>query len=262
MRAHEFITEKSQYYYHGTSNEASAKSILNSGSLVPGDHSSKDPSNLTPIVDRTYITSDMGYALIYALGANMIGEPSTANVEGYGHIFKIHKSNIKNRMPDEDVVGELARDIVSGDDDHGFIDTETQELTHLINYAFDNIIDADEDEGYVSLYDRFIDQEYEFFAAVGKYVLSKGSKRLIASFRRISQHHSGEGEMIIDKAWKFKKSDGAFMKKDGSDIAIKPTIANNPIILYVLHFIYLDYQPANTMEYLSQSVFLYSNTKL
>ena len=228
MRAYE-LTETPQYFYHGTSKEEAAKAILNSGKIIPGDHSGKSENNLTPIVNRAYITSDLGYALIYALGGNYIGTKAAAKLSGYGYIFKIHKSSIKNRIPDEDKVGEITRDIISGDDTHGFQPNEIAELKSLVSYAFDfDIIQPDYDEDardlIIPAYDRFLDHEYEFFAAVGKYILSKGSKRLIASFRRISPHHSGEGEMIIDGAWRFKKSDAAKMKKDGSnffDYAIK-----------------------------------------
>ena len=217
MRAYE-LTEAPTYFYHGTSDETAAKAILNIGTLIPGDHSG-EVHNMTPMVNRTYITSDLGYALIYALGGNYVGSKTSinANDDEYGYIFKIHKGNIKNRIPDEDVVGEKARDIVSGDDSHNFQDAETDELNDLVSYAFNNVIEPDEDEDFSSPYDRFIDHEYEFFAVVGKIILSRGSKRLIASFRRISSHHSGEGAMIIDHAWKFQKKEAANMQRDGSD---------------------------------------------
>lgn len=221
MRAHEFITEAPTTYYHGTQDESAAKAILDSGTLIPGDHTGKEPNNLTPIVNRTYITSNLGYAMIYAVGGDIIGNSAAANLEGNGYIFKIHKANIKNRIPDEDVVGELARDIVADMDDHGFQDDEIRELKSIVDDAFEYDIELspedEEDSPDFSAYDRFISHEYEFFAAVGKIILAKGSKRLIASFRRISQHHSGEGEMAVDAAWVFKKSDGALMQKNGSD---------------------------------------------
>lgn len=217
----ELLTEAPQYYYHGTSDESAAKAILNSGTLIPGDKTGKvkTQGNLTPMVNRTYITSDIGYALIYALGGDYAGNKYSlnANEDEYGYVFKIHKANIKNRIPDEDSVGEIARDVVSGDNTHGFADTEIDELNDIINYAFDYVIEPDEEDEFASPYDRFLEHEYEFFAAVGKVILSRGSKRLIASFRRISKHHSGEGEMIVDAAWRIQKKDAPNLKRDGSN---------------------------------------------
>ena len=162
MRAHEFFIEADQYYYHGTSDESAAKAILNSGTLIPGDKTgnTKAQGNLTPIVNRTYITSDLGYALIYAVGGDIIGTGSVTKKPGYGYIFKIHKANIKDRIPDEDVVGEKARDIASDDDDHGFQDEQIDELKYLVNDAFEYHIELspeDEEENPDhTTYDRFL----------------------------------------------------------------------------------------------------------
>jgi hypothetical protein len=228
----QFLSEKlNSAIYHGTPSEKNAQSILKDKALKPGynENAPRAAGNLTPMFGRTYFTLDLSYALIYALGMNAIGhqldDDSLARLEKdgeYGYIFQGDTSKIKNYIADEDYVGEIARDVVSGDDTYNFTDDEVYDITRLIERAFDTVIMADEDddtgdEYYDDPYTRFISHEMEFFAAVGKYILAKASPRIIVKFRKLTKHFSQSGDIPVIHAYKFKKSEANLINKDGSN---------------------------------------------
>lgn len=225
----QFLTEKlNSSIYHGTPSEKNAQSILKDKVLKPGYNKGDiHRGNLTPMVGRTYFTVDLSYALIYALGMNAVGQEvspealSRLEKDGiYGYIFEGDTTKIKNYIAD---VGEFARDVVSGDNTYNFTDDEVDDIKYLISRAFDTTIVADEEEEYTGdeyyddPYNRFIDHEMEFFAAVGKYILAKANPRIIVKFRKLSKHFSHNGEIPVIHAYKFKKSDAPLIKKDGSN---------------------------------------------
>src|SRR5574343_66692 len=59
-------------YYHGTPTTAAAKSIIASGQINPG-HEKQGRGLLAPVAGRAYLTSDLEYAAIYALGGVFMG---------------------------------------------------------------------------------------------------------------------------------------------------------------------------------------------
>ena len=126
---------KSQIYFHGTGNEASAQAIIREGiqprEIIMPDKA-KSRSQLAPVPDRVYLTTNFGYASIYAMGGQYFGlgmhdqtkTNYTADMwlknhtkEGaYGYVFEIHGSQLTGDVvPDEDSIGEalewLAEDI-------------------------------------------------------------------------------------------------------------------------------------------------------
>jgi GNAT superfamily N-acetyltransferase len=114
-------TMKSQIYYHGTGSETAAQSIMKDGIqpreiIVPDK--AKSRSQLAPVPDRVYLTTDRSYAAIYALGGQMFGSVKEGDpipkwlenrlAEGkYGYIFEIHGSQLSGDVvPDEDSIGD------------------------------------------------------------------------------------------------------------------------------------------------------------
>jgi len=211
----------SKVIYHGTSIEKRAQSILKQGSLIPG---TKGPSNMQPMQGRTYFTTDLRYAMIYALGANMIGDDIgdaskwLLDDGEYGYVFVGDNNKIKNHLPDEDVVGELTYKLIKNDETHEFNSEEVDTIKELVDDAFMHIeSDEEDDDAYYTPYDKFLNAEYEYFAAVGKEILQNAPPRIIIKYRRLASHFSHKGEIPILSVYRFKKIDSVKLKKDGSN---------------------------------------------
>jgi hypothetical protein len=117
---------KDRTFYHGTDSEAAAQSILANG-IQPREitmpERAKSRESLAPAQGRVYITSELGYAAIYALGANMFGHESPRDMvekdrkgrpSPYGYIFAIVGRDIAGDIvPDEDSIGGFISNVLS-----------------------------------------------------------------------------------------------------------------------------------------------------
>lgn len=211
MRLFEISAPK---FYHGTQH---GEQILRDGVLRPVESNAKASGNMKPMKNRIYF-ADLPYALMYAAGGDVLGRRDTSDLQGYGYVFVIDKREINNRIPDEDVVGEITAYLLNGQNTYNFDENNIEELKNLVSRAF-RYIDSDDEDEYNDMtpYERFLDHEYEFYAAVGKYVLDNASRRLIARFASNSKQFSGTGEIKYSEAWKFKLSDVSRMNQDGSN---------------------------------------------
>lgn len=96
-------------FYHSTDEEAAGQAILASGELRPR----VDPGRAfqSPISGRVYLSADLSYAAIYALGGVLMGHdlPDTwkKHAKEYGYIFEVKGRDVRNPYPDEDTVGKL-----------------------------------------------------------------------------------------------------------------------------------------------------------
>lgn len=216
----EFLIEKKLgIVYHGTSSEIAAQQILKDNILKPNLKS--NGGNFQPMDNHAYFTTNLSYALIYGLGAAMVGiEMPTSMMSGgkYGYIFVGDNSSIKNHVADEDQIGEIARNIVDDEDYYNFTEDEIEHVINLVRSSFDSYIEEDyEDELEQSPYERFIDYEEELYAYVGKYILQHANKRILIRFRQNADQYSNNGEVKISAAYRFNKSDSINFKKDGSN---------------------------------------------
>lgn len=95
-------------YYHGTPKKERADRIMAEG-LLPDMRAAK--GQMAPVHGRVYLTPDIGYAAIYAIGGNMLGSvlrPDWIEREGqYGYMLVIPGSELRDIQPDEDSVGEM-----------------------------------------------------------------------------------------------------------------------------------------------------------
>jgi hypothetical protein len=102
---------RDKMFYHGTSKTEAAKAILKNG-LVPPEITRK--GQLVPVKGRVYITDQLRYAIIYALGGDYLGHdprPSMTETDPYGYVFEVDGSELRDVQPDEDSVGEFMSDV-------------------------------------------------------------------------------------------------------------------------------------------------------
>jgi len=114
---------RSRVWYHGTPSLKTAERIAIEGirpptlALVTGKYRSPR-SMLAPVRGRVYLTPDIAYAQIYALGANMAGSELPNSVKNdygrYGYVLVVPGSELVDLQPDEDEVGELLSSALLG----------------------------------------------------------------------------------------------------------------------------------------------------
>lgn len=93
-------------YYHGTDKTGSAMMIVQQG-LKGAEIQGR--ANQSPLKDKVYLTDDLHYAVIYALGGVLMGHDMTRDdvaTEPYGYVFVVDGKSIGDVQPDEDSVGE------------------------------------------------------------------------------------------------------------------------------------------------------------
>lgn len=210
---------KNMIWYHGTSKEEFGKSILNDGFIKPPEITFKKSSQLTPVRNRVYITTDLEYALTYALGANMVGNDlsgwTSATKEGkYGYLFVIDGKELTNIQPDEDVIGEIPMFL-----------NHTQETYNEFNRKLLGNVDLFHSmlqycRKYMTpiQWEKSKHGEVAYQAAGGKRVLQHLPDRLKLELIDMGAHTSNEGRVNISQCWIFDKiKDNQNLKKDGSN---------------------------------------------
>src|SRR5271166_5767362 len=100
-------------FYHGTPTTIKAESILRVG-IQPGNITGRSRGNLTPVSGSIYLTSDLKYAVIYALGGAVVGNSGAAgwivqqSGDRFGYVFVVLGQTLTgNIQPDEDYVGQF-----------------------------------------------------------------------------------------------------------------------------------------------------------
>jgi hypothetical protein len=96
--------------YHGTSDQAKAKAIMQAGVIRPGNTSGSSRRLMQPVVGASYLTPSLAYGVIYAIGGAIAGHDPPKNwlvpERRFGFLFVVPGSQIQNVQPDEDSVGE------------------------------------------------------------------------------------------------------------------------------------------------------------
>lgn len=109
---------KDRWFYHGTSSQKAADAILTEG-IQPPNPETKSRAQMAPAHGRIYITPNLGYAAIYALGANMFGHAPWKDFDRngeYGYIFALWGEDLAGDLvPDEDSIGSMLSSIYALD---------------------------------------------------------------------------------------------------------------------------------------------------
>lgn len=201
--------QRSRTYYHGTDSDQAARSIWASG-LDPSKTAVKygtKKSQLRPQEDCVYITPDLSYAMVYALGGDWFGRTPPRIQIGFGYVFEISGSDLVDIGPDEDSVGELAWKAVEK-----LVKPEDREwraaqlaLTLASKYSTD------------AQWRKLTDGNFATFAAVGKKINARLTDEQKLLFIDAGAHIAHKGKLKVSKCWKFSKADCEAIKADGSN---------------------------------------------
>ncbi len=213
-----------QQYWHGSSG-VNIREIASAGFVnpwVPKGESCRGYQK--PMSGRTYATTDLSYALIYALGAAMVGQelPNNQNFDGEGGIVLLEAGG--DPLPDEDWVGELIAECES----------RRRRMRGDLNARGGDVPEWKENlyiemrrqlpPEVVSMIDRKPIWKLDEMATqsmIGKNVnkwLLKHDGALKTKLVHHSPHHSYAGTMRVIKAWVFNKREiSPKLEKDGSN---------------------------------------------
>ena len=195
-------------YYHGTPSKEAAESILRSG-IQPPDLSSRQGA-LTPVQGKVYITPDISYAQIYAIGGHLAGSDASRMIQNYGqfgYLFVIDGDKIGDVQPDEDSVGEMIHN------------EEFSWLSDMARYYLEEepYDDEGQDLGYYNLYDAVMGGEYDAWATAGKFLLDEMSDNEKQKLIDAGAHIANTGVLIPSKAYRIDRGLTQQLKSDGSN---------------------------------------------
>lgn len=204
----EVIDMQQKVYYHGTPSKEAAESILRSG-IKPPDLSSRQGA-LMPVQGKVYITPDISYAQMYALGGDLAGNNASRMIENYGqfgYVFLIDGDKLGEIQPDEDSVGEMIHD------------EQVSWLSAMARYYLDEepYDDEGQDLGYYSLYDAVMGGEYDAWATAGKFLLDEMSDTEKQKLIDAGAHIANTGALIPSKAYRIDRNKTEQLKRDGSN---------------------------------------------
>ena len=195
-------------YYHGTPRKESAESIMANGIKAP--NLSNREGYLRPVEGKIYLTRDLSYAQIYALGGDLAGQNVPDAFKGYGqygYIFVIDGTQLKDIQPDEDSVGELVYN-----EEIEWLDDMAQEFLRFEEYD-----DFGQDLGYRNLYDAIMGGEYDAWAAGGKILLDEMSDDQKLYLLDFDVHVAHTGKLEPKETWKIDRNKASDLEKDGSN---------------------------------------------
>lgn len=220
-------------FYHGVSSEAAAKNILQSGidpSFTELKYGSRK-SALRPLPGRVYLTGDLSYAIIYALGGVLAGttyfekgghghKELTDPARGrYKHVFGFSGSDLVDVGADEDSIGEIVSGVLSGNRSKQYnwdvLDQFNEPLQilakkHLTRPQFESM---KSNHGLV-----------DYIAKSGKKLFGVIPDQIHLAMIEAGAHLSHNGALKPSKCWRFDAQWTSRLASDGSnffDLAIE-----------------------------------------
>ena len=197
-------------YYHGGSG-ASVRQMAKDGYVMAPLETGK--AHQSPLAGRAYLTKDLGYALIYALGADMVGyQGADANYgsgDAEGGIVLV-APNEDALIPDEDWLGEQLTSGYMGDSNPTYEKLQHQQALAPV---FNNLKKHNPRDS------RLYEMAYQ--SMLGKMairILMKYDPTYLKELAKESHSMSHEGNLKVLQAWVFDKvRDNPKLKKDGSN---------------------------------------------
>jgi len=194
-------------YYHGTPTKERADKIWKDG-IKPDLSVTPEHAISKPIAGRVYITKNIGYALIYALGGDVAGsKPFSLDSYGqFGYLFVIKGSQLNEIHPDEDEVGKA------------IYENKLSWLSTLAKKLLADEDQPDENDDWGSpLLDGVKVGDYSSWIKAGKLLLphltDKQKIEIIEKYGNVAH----EGILHPTEMWKIDRHLTPKLKRDGSN---------------------------------------------
>lgn len=202
--------DRSKKYYHGTCKIKDAKDIMTNGIKAP-DLSLQKKNKLTPRQGKVYITPDIHYAQIYAIGGDMAGSeswiPSEAKEHPFGYLFVIDGKDLVDIEPDEDGVGEIMHDILN-----------RQAKTFPVSDFEKNLIHMAQNILTPLQFKKLKDYgDYGDLATAGRKIIPRLNDKQKLWFIDKGAHVAHEGTIKPKEVWKIDLHKIKDLKRDGSN---------------------------------------------
>ncbi len=194
-------------FYHGTPTTAAAKAIMKSG--LKGQEV-QGKGQLAPVAGRAYLSQQLRYAIIYAIGGDYLGHkahPSMIEADPYGYVMVMDGSALEDIQPDEDSVGQFLYDNskagrYSGDP----ADTMRQRVW---NYIYQSVTDNQRRQ--------IMGGMYAYFASGGKKALKSMPDSIKHWLIDNGAHVAATGKIMPKEVWRIDKRKTEKLAKDGSN---------------------------------------------
>lgn len=220
--------DKKDIFYHGAKGRTIRKIVKEKTLKVPTKElllkkykTTEDEGTSVPVRGRVYVTKDLGYALMYAIGANMVGHESDVAV--YKRLWKeggivVVEPKVESLYPDEDWVGEQFLDAYYNDDFDGkvynLIRDALEDCNKRLLLEIENLRYED-DEG------KYAWSSVDHHIKYGKkiiYCLENLKPEVMAEVASHAPNLSHAGDLEVKEAWVFDvKKVNPELKKDGSN---------------------------------------------
>ena len=70
----EVLLQRNKTYYHGCSDMELCNKIIKDGFIKPGNKTIKRGDKFTPVMNKTYFAENLKTAIIYLIGADIVGQ--------------------------------------------------------------------------------------------------------------------------------------------------------------------------------------------
>lgn len=209
---------RSRAFYHGTPDTASANSIMEHG--LKGVET-QGKGQLAPVAGKVYMTGDISYAIMYALGGNFTHAMMERKdfSDPYGYLFVIKGSDLVDVQPDEDSVGEYLYQ-------HGKVTNGKSNYAYDAEYGFDPST-GDQMDAKIwhnlrhsmtdTQFKKIMQGSYSHYASGGKRALKAMPDWMKIELINRGAHIAHGGSIKPSECWRMKKTDVTKLKKDGSN---------------------------------------------
>lgn len=196
-------SDRNKVFYHGTSTEQAARAIWVEG-LNPRKVIEHPKSQMSPVQGRVYLTPDIAYAQVYALGGDRAGgEPYAPDLvkARYGYVAVVFGTSLyADVQPDEDSIGEMLA--------HALRDPRHPVAYWLVPRAKRVLTPR--------TLQKVREGEYAYWAQAGKKLVKTLSSYEMGDLIDHGAHVAHAGSIHPTELWRLDKGRTLELKKDGS----------------------------------------------
>lgn len=203
-------------WYHGTKD---ISGILQTKTIKPGNITDvKSLKTFTPQYNRSYLTGDILFALVYAFGGHLSNE-NPRNEHAY--ICVIKGSDLADINPDEDIIADLAQN---------YFRYNREKRSYDFEESLKKEKDTIQDDQYHMLYNllsylrnnisqdafRKIDNDWGYGTRIGKFLIKKMPDVIKHKFIDFAKTNAiaNLGEVPVSEIWKLDVSKYNEIKSD------------------------------------------------